>query len=43
MFYSRALNNKINRDHECCLRIINNEKTSLFNDLLEKDYSVSIQ
>ena len=42
MFHSRALHNKINRLHECCLRIIYNEKTSTFNELLEKDNSVSI-
>ena len=39
---SRALNNKINRLHERCLRIIHNHKTSTFKELLEKDNSVSI-
>ena len=42
MFQSGALNNKINRLHERCLRIIYNDKTSTFNELLEKDNSVSI-
>ena len=37
-----ALNNKINRLHEHCLRIIYNGKTSTLNELLEKDNSVSI-
>ena len=42
MFHSRSLNNKINRLHERCLRIIYNDKHSNFNVLLEKDNSVSI-
>ena len=42
MFHSRALNNKIYRLHERCLRIIYNDKTSTFNELLEKDNSVPI-
>ena len=42
MFYSQALNNKINRLHERCLLIIYNDKTSTFNELLEKDNSVCI-
>ena len=42
MCHSRALNNKINRPHERCLRIIYNDKTSTFKELLEKDKSVSI-
>ena len=33
---------KINRLHECCLRIVYNDKTSTFNELLEKDNYVSI-
>ena len=37
MSHSRALNNKINRLHERCLRIIYNDKTSTFKELLEKD------
>ena len=42
MCHSRALNNKINRLHERCLRIIYNHKTSTFKELLEKDNSVPI-
>ena len=42
MFHSRTLNNKINRLHERCLRIIYNDKTSSFTDLLEIDNSVSV-
>ena len=41
--HSRTNNNKINRLHERCLRIVYNDKESSFNDLLEKDGSVSIQ
>ena len=40
MFQSRALNNKIT--NECCLRITYNDKTSAFNQIQEKDISVSI-
>ena len=40
--HSRALNNKINRLHERCLRLIYNEKQLNFEELLEKDDSVSI-
>ena len=43
MCHSRALNNKINRLHEQCLRIIYNDKTSTYKELLEKDNPVSIQ
>ena len=42
MGYSRANNNKINRLHERCLRIIYSDKQSSFQALLEKDGSVSI-
>ena len=42
MSHSRALNNKTNRLHERYLRIIYNDKTSTFKELLEKDNSVSI-
>ena len=42
MCHSRANNNKINRLHERCLRIVYNDKQSSFNKLLEKDGSVSI-
>ena len=37
MCHSRENNNKINRLHERCLRIIYNDKRSSFNALLEKD------
>ena len=43
MCHSRALNNKINRLHERCLRIIYNDKTSTFKDLLGKGDSVPIR
>ena len=42
MFNSRALNNKINRLYERCLRIIYNDNTSSFTDLLEIDNLVSV-
>ena len=42
MCHSRENNNKINRLHERCLRIIYNDKRSSFNALLEKDGSASI-
>ena len=42
MCHSRKNNNKINRLHERCLRIIYNDKRWSFNALLEKDGSVSI-
>ena len=42
MCHSRLTNNKINRLHERCLRIIYNDKKSSFEKLLEKDGSVSI-
>ena len=42
MFHSRSLNNKINRLHERCLRIIYNDKHSNFAKLLNNDSSVSI-
>ena len=38
----RSLNNKINRLHERCLRIIYNDKQSNFKKLLVKDNSVSM-
>ena len=40
--HSRENNNKINRLHERCLRIIYNDLQSSFNALLRKDGSVSI-
>ena len=42
MCHSRTNNSKINRLHERCLRIVYNDKQSSFNELLEKDGSVSI-
>ena len=42
MCHSRAVNNKINSLHERCLRIVYNDKKSSFEELLEKDNSVSI-
>ena len=42
MCHSRENNNKINRLHERCLRIIYNDKRSSFNALLERDGFVSI-
>ena len=43
MFYNRSLNNKINRLHERCLRIIYIGKHSNFEEVLVKDSSVSIR
>ena len=37
-----VLNNKIDRLHEQCLRIVYSDKTSDFGELLEKEGSVSI-
>ena len=42
MFHSRTLNNKINRLHERCLRIIYDDKLSNFDERLHKDNSASI-
>ena len=42
MFHSRGINNKINRIHERALRITYNNKSSSFQNLLEKDSSVTI-
>ena len=42
MFHSRGLNNKINSIHQRALRITYGDKTSTFQQLLEKDNSVSI-
>ena len=36
------MNNKINRFHERCLRIVHSDKTSSFQKLLEKDGSATI-
>ena len=42
MFCDRNSNNKINRIHERALRIVYNDNTSSFEELLLKDRSVSI-
>ena len=42
MFHSRALNNKINSIHERALRITYGDRISTFQELLDKDNSVSI-
>ena len=42
MFHSRGLNNKINRIHERALRITYNDHSSSFEDMLQKDNSVTI-
>ena len=42
MFHSKKLNNKINRLHERCLGVVYNHKLSTFEELLNKDNSVSI-
>ena len=42
MCHSRKLNNKINRLQERGLRIVYNDKSSTFYQLLEKDKSVTI-
>ena len=42
IFHSRILDNKINKLHECCLRIVYSDNTSSFEELLETDNSVSV-
>ena len=42
MFHSRSINNKRNRIHERPIRITYNNKSSSFQDLLDKDNSVTI-
>ena len=42
MFQSSIMNNKINRLHERCMRLMYRDKTSSFEELLEQDKSVSI-
>ena len=42
MFHSRKLNNKINKLHERCLRIVYSDNTSSFEKLLETDNSVPV-
>ena len=40
MFHSRKLNNKINRLHQRCLRLIYSDRDSSYEELLDKDNSV---
>ena len=42
MFHSRKLNNKINKLHGRCLRIVHNNNTSTYEELLETDNSASV-
>ena len=42
MFHSRKLSNKINKLHKRCLRIVHNNNTSTYEELLESDNSVSV-
>ena len=42
MLHSRKNNNKIKHLHERCLRLIYSDKKSSYENLLEKDNSVSI-
>ena len=42
MFHSRIINNKINRLHERCLRVLYGDKSTSFEKLLEQDKSVTI-
>ena len=42
MFHSRSLNNKVNRLHERCLRIVYNDKNPTYGNLLVRDWSVSV-
>ena len=42
MFHIRKLNNKINKLHERCLRIVYSDNTSSFEELLETDNSLSV-
>ena len=42
MLHSPQNNNKIKHSHERCLRLIHNDKLSSYEELLEKDGSVSI-
>ena len=42
MCHNRTNNNKINRLHERCLRLIYNDKKSSFKNILEKDGSIYV-
>ena len=43
MFHSSEWNSKINRIHERSLRLVYSDKTSTFQELLDKDKSVSVR
>ena len=43
MLQSLHKNEKINHLHERCLQLIQNDKLSSYEELLEKDWSVSVQ
>ena len=42
MCHSRNINNQINKLYECTLRLVYNNKSSSFRELLERDKSVTI-
>ena len=42
MCHSRTSNNQINKLHERALRLVYNDKSSSFRELLERDHSVTI-
>ena len=42
MCHSRKINTQINKSHERVLRLVYNDKSSSFRELLEKDHSVTI-
>ena len=42
MCHSRKINTQINKLHERALRLVYNDKSSSFRELLEKDNSVTI-
>ena len=42
MFHSSIMNNKINRLHERCMRLIHGDKMSSFEELLQQDKCISI-
>ena len=42
MCHSRNINNQINKLYECTLRLVYNDKSSSFRELLERDNSVTI-
>ena len=42
MFLNRTLNNRISKHHEAALRLVHNDNTSSFYELLQKDNSFKI-